>query len=97
MRFSRLVFLRNCEPRAGHRYGEAEGGAFSDLGVLDPDPAAVLFDKPLADREADAAAWVLLAAVQALEQPEHLFAEALFDANSVVAYGEYTPAVALLR
>ena len=56
------------------RQGEAQPGALGVRGV-DPDPAAVLLDDLLAQGQADTGAAVFVAAVQALEDHEHLVVE----------------------
>ena len=53
---------------------------------LDPDPAAVALDDPLADREAHPRAAVLVLAVEALEDLEDALALARVDADAVVAH-----------
>src|SRR5919197_2631153 len=54
------------------------------LVLLDPDPAVVALDDPLADREADPAAGIRLAAVQPLEHGEDPFRVARIDPDPVV-------------
>ena len=58
------VFVMGLLSPSGMR--EIEGGALSGFG-LHPDAAAVALHDLLADRQADAGAGVLVAAVQALE------------------------------
>ena len=62
--------------------------------MLDPDAAVVALDDPLADRQADAAARVLVAAVQALEDAEDALGVARVDPDAVVGHPEQ-PGVAL--
>ena len=58
------------------------------VGRVDPDGAAVVFDDLLAQRQPDAGAAVGVAAVQALEDDEHLVDELRGDADAVVRHGE---------
>ena len=55
---------------------------------FDPDAAAVPFNHLLADRQADAGAFVFLTVVQALEDLEDLVVELRCDAYAVIAHGE---------
>src|SRR5262249_51462177 len=55
---------------------------------LDPDAAAVALHDPLADRQADARAGVLGAAVQPLEDEKDPLAVLRLDADAVIPHGE---------
>ena len=79
----------------GSAEGEPDGGAGSSRRVdVDPDPAAVELDDLLRERQADAGAGVVLAAVQPLEDDEHLVGVLGLDADAVVRDAEL-PVVAV--
>lgn len=71
--FSALVPVRNCEP---------EGGTSADR-RLDPDGSAEVFDHFSAERQADAAAGVLVA-IETVENREDFFRKLRFDADPIV-------------
>src|SRR5262249_21734110 len=62
---------------------EGDRGTVVHSGVY-PDPAAVMLDDALGDREPDPGARVCLARVEPLEDHEHLVRELPLDADSVV-------------
>src|SRR5438045_1417113 len=64
---------------------------------LDPDAAAMPLDDPLSDREADAGAWILVAAVQPLENHKDAIEVLRLDADPVVADTEQPVSVLLGR
>src|SRR5687767_1894929 len=73
--------------RLGRVQGKQESRAFTLLG-LDPDPAVVALHDLLADRQPEPAAGIAPAAVQPLEQLEHLLEIDGVDPDAVVGHGE---------
>src|SRR6266576_2452246 len=91
----RPVSRRLARLEVGDREAEA---AAAPLVRLDPDPAMMALDDPLADREPDAAAGVGVAAVQALEYGEDPVGVLRVDPDAVVRDGEARrPTLALGR
>src|SRR5579862_5383877 len=75
------------------RKGEAEGGSFSGRRSFQPDAPAVLLHHTLAERQADTASRVMIAAVQAFEEAKDLFRVLRLDSNSIINHREYAPAI----
>src|SRR5579862_3627382 len=76
---------------------EAEDASFAGDGSLEPDSSAILLHNALADRQADTAAGVLFAGVQAFEKPENLIRVARLDPDPVVGDRKNPPAVLARR
>src|SRR5580698_640746 len=96
VRGSAEVSELDCETlSAAREEGEAEGGSSARRGLLQPDTAAVLLHDTLANRQSNAAARVLITAVQALEESENPLRILRLDSDPIVNHGKYPPAVLL--